>query len=185
MSGARAVTVLTHQRAAEVAPTMRRLIDEARASGITLNFDPAEADKHGVQRGDVIDFCEAPRDDVEMCVVLGGDGTILRGLRRYAGTGIPVFAVNFGEIGFLATIDPDELDGFGFEQAFAREFDVLPLPAIAFRSGGSVHKAINDISFHRKVGGRVAQLSYGVEGEEVGSVRCDGLVVCTPAGSTG
>ena len=47
------------------------------------------------------------------------------------------------------------------------------------------HKAINDVSFQRKVGGRVARLSYGVAGEEVGSVRCDGLVVCTPAGSTG
>ena len=39
--------------------------------------------------------------------MLGGDGTILRALRRYAGTGVPVFAVNYGEIGFLATIDPD------------------------------------------------------------------------------
>ena len=48
-----------------------------------------------------------------------------------------------------------------------------------------MHKAINDISFHRKVGERVAQLAYGVEGEEVGSVRCDGLVGRTPAGSTG
>jgi NAD+ kinase len=183
----RRVTVLTHQRAAEVAPTMRRLIDAARAGAITLMFDPAEAEKHGMTRedGGVIDFCEAPLDDVEMCVVLGGDGTILRGLRRYAGTGVPVFAVNYGEIGFLATIDPEELDDFGFERAFAGDFDVLPLPAIAFQSGGSVHKAINDISFHRKVGGRVAQLSYGVQGEEVGSVRCDGLVVCTPAGSTG
>ena len=47
-------------------------------------------------------------DDVELCVVLGGDGTILRALRRYAGTSVPVFAVNYGEIGFLATIDPGE-----------------------------------------------------------------------------
>ena len=48
-------------------------------------------------------------DDVDLCVVLGGDGTILRALRRYAGTSVPVFAVNFGEVGFLATIDPDEV----------------------------------------------------------------------------
>jgi NAD+ kinase len=166
---------------------MQRRIDAARASRVTLMFDPAEAAKHDLERddGSVIDFCEAPLDDVEMCVVLGGDGTILRGLRRYAGTGVPVFAVNFGEIGFLATIDPEEIDDFGFERAFGGDFDVLSLPAIVFRSGGEVHKAINDISFHRKVGGRVAQLSYGVQGEEVGSVRCDGLVVCTPAGSTG
>ena len=44
---------------------------------------------------------------------------------------------------------------------------------------------INDISFHRRQSGRVAELAYSVEGEQLGEVRCDGLVVATPAGSTG
>jgi NAD+ kinase len=188
-AGRRAVRVLTHQRTAEVAPAMARLIEDARAHGVQLRFDPAETRKHGLQADEdgVIAVDADPRDEVELCVVLGGDGTILRGLRSYAGTVVPVFSVNFGEVGFLATIEPDELDEDGFECAFARDFDVLLLPAVAFRSGGggTEYKAFNDISFHRKIGGRVAQLSYGVQGEEVGSVRCDGLVVCTPAGSTG
>ena len=97
-----------------------------------------------------------------------------------------MLGVNYGEVGFLATVEPDELDGYGFQQAFAGDFEQLSLPAIVLEtSAGTVHKAINDISFHRKVGGRVAQLAYGVGNEEVGSVRCDGLAVCTPAGSTG
>ena len=45
--------------------------------------------------------------------------------------------------------------------------------------------AINDIAIHRRVGERVAELAYTLDGEEVGSVRCDGLVLATPAGSTG
>ena len=45
------------------------------------------------------------RIEADICFALGGDGTILTALRRYAGTGVPVFAVNFGEIGFLATVD--------------------------------------------------------------------------------
>ena len=45
--------------------------------------------------------------------------------------------------------------------------------------------AINDVAVHRKVGERVAELAYELDGEEAGSVRCDGLVVATPAGSTG
>jgi NAD+ kinase len=45
--------------------------------------------------------------------------------------------------------------------------------------------AFNDVAIHRKVGGRVAEIAYGLEGEVLGSVRCDGLVVATPAGSTG
>ena len=183
----RAVTLLTHQRTEDVAPTLRRLIDAARCNAVAVRLDRVETEKHGLQADEegVVVLDAEPLDDVALCVVLGGDGTILRGLRCYAGTGVPVFAVNFGEVGFLATVEPEELDEFGFDRAFAGEFEVLLLPAIVFESGGRAHKAINDISFHRKVGGRVAQLAYGVQGEEVGSVRCDGLVVCTPAGSTG
>ncbi len=47
------------------------------------------------------------------------------------------------------------------------------------------HVAINDLAIHRKVGERVAEISYSLDGEIAGSVRCDGLVLSTPAGSTG
>ena len=188
MNGRRAVTVLTHGRPQQVAATLQRLVEAARKSGIALRFDADETAKHRLEpdaEGVLVVDAE-PIDDVVLCVALGGDGTILKGLRRYADTSVPLFAVNFGEIGFLSTVEPEELDEFGFERAFAGDFEVLRLPAIAFESeGGVLYKAINDVSFHRKVGGRVAQLSYGVEGAEVGSVRCDGLAVCTPAGSTG
>lgn len=187
MSGRRSVTVISHQRPGEVAPSLQRLIADARAAGVTLRFDPDETQKHGVSAQDGLIVVDAEVvDDVALCVAFGGDGTILRGLRRYAGTGVPVLGVNYGEVGFLATVEPEELDGFGFTHAFAGEFEELSLPAIVFQTGaGTVHKAINDISFHRKVGGRVAELAYGVGTEVVGSVRCDGLAVCTPAGSTG
>ena len=186
MSGeVRAATVFTHSRSHEIAPTLKRLIAEARACGVQLRFDCDETRKLGLKTGDGI-VCDAdPSPDVELCVVLGGDGTILRGLREYARTSVPVFAVNFGEVGFLATIEPEDLDGYGFRQAFERDFEELELPAVAIQTNRRLHTAFNDISFHRLVGGRVAQLAYGVEGEEVGSVRCDGLAVCTAAGSTG
>ncbi|MBW3609545.1 MAG: NAD(+)/NADH kinase [Actinobacteria bacterium] len=187
MSVRRGVTVFSHARPLEVAPSLQRLIDAARASDVTLRFDPDETKKHGLTADDGVIVVDAEViDEVVLCVAFGGDGTILRGLRRYAGTGVPVLGVNYGEVGFLATVEPEELNGFGFSRAFAGEFEELPLPAIVFEAGaGILHKAINDISFHRKVGGRVAQLAYGVGDEEVGSVRCDGLAVCTPAGSTG
>ena len=187
MTRRRAVTVISHTRPHEVTPSLRQLTDAARACGVTLRFDPDETQKHGLTAEEGVIAVDAEIiDDVVLCVAFGGDGTILRGLRRYAGTGIPVLGVNYGEVGFLATVEPDELDGYGFQQAFAGDFEQLSLPAIVFEtSAGTVHKAINDISFHRKVGGRVAQLAYGVGNEEVGSVRCDGLAVCTPAGSTG
>jgi NAD+ kinase len=116
--------------------------------------------------------------------VLGGDGTILTHLRTFAGTGVPVFAVNYGAIGFLATVEPWELDD-GMRRALDGEFDVMELPGLVTETGGGDRLAVNDISFHRRPDGRVAELAYSVEGEELGEVRCDGLVVSTPAGSTG
>lgn len=182
MSGA---TVFTHQRVEEVAPALDALRRAARDEGVELRFDARETVKHAIVAAQGVVSDAEVANDVDLCVVLGGDGTILHALRRYAGTGVPVFAVNFGEVGFLATVEPDELGDDGFHRALRRDFEVLSLPALSVEAGGGIHAAINDVSIHRKVGERVAHLAYGLDGAEVGRVRCDGLVVATPAGSTG
>jgi NAD+ kinase len=179
----RTATVLTHRRVKETAGAVRELVGAARRAGVTLRFSADEADKHGLADGNGVQIGEVS-SDVELCVVLGGDGTILTALRHYAGTGVPVFAVNFGEVGFLATIDPDGLDG-DFDRAFAGDFETLELPTITVGRPEGQWTAINDISVHRLAGYRVADLAYGLAGEEIGRVRCDGLVVSTPQGSTG
>jgi NAD+ kinase len=180
----RTATVLTHGRPEQTAAALEVLRRAAIDAGYVLRFDREEVGKHELRPADGLELHAPLSDDVDLCVVLGGDGTILRALRRYAGTSVPVFAVNFGEVGFLATIDPDEV-GEGFAKAFRGEFEVLTLPALALETPGGAQAAINDVSFHRKVGERVATLAYVVDGQEVGSVRCDGLVIATPAGSTG
>ncbi len=184
MTGARAVTVFTHQRPEQVGEVLGLMVAEARRQNVVLRFDRDETRKHGLAPGPGVELDAEPSRDVALCVVLGGDGTILRGLRHYAGTGVPVFAVNFGEVGFLATVEPDEATR-GFAAALRGDIEVLTLPALGLDLPGGRHTAVNDVSLHRKVGERVASLSYGVGGEEVGFVRCDGLVVATPAGSTG
>jgi NAD+ kinase len=177
-------TVLTHGRPGQTAAALDSLRRAAIDAGFVLRFDREEVGKHGLAAAEGLELDAPLSDDVDLCVVLGGDGTILRALRRYAGTSVPVFAVNFGEVGFLATIDPDEV-GEGFAKAFRGEFDVMTLPALALETPGGEQAAINDVSFHRKLGERVATLAYVVDGQEVGKVRCDGLVISTPAGSTG
>jgi NAD+ kinase len=121
---------------------------------------------------------------VDICFALGGDGTILNALRTYAGTGVPVFAINFGEMGFLATVDREDAQR-GSQRALAGDFEVMSLPGIELFGDRGQWLAINDVSMHRQQGKRVADLEYSVGGDEVGRVRCDGLVVATPAGSTG
>jgi NAD+ kinase len=185
---ARTATVLSHGRPQQTADALRALIEAAAREGVVLRFDPEETRKYGLQPREGFELDAPLSDDVELCVALGGDGTILRALRRYAGTSVPVFAVNFGEVGFLATVDPEEENGDldeAFERALAGDFEVLTLPALALETPEGPQAAINDVSIHRRAGERVAQLAYAIDGEEAGSVRCDGLVLATPAGSTG
>jgi NAD+ kinase len=179
-----AATVLTHRRPAETGPAIELLRELARDAGAVLRFDPEETRKHGLEPADELVLDASLEPAVDMCFALGGDGTILNGLRSYAATGVPVFGVNFGEIGFLATVDREEAAD-GFRRAFGGDFDVLKLPGIAVSDERQKWLAINDVSIHRQPGKRVANLAYAVGPDEVGGVRCDGLVVATPAGSTG
>jgi NAD+ kinase len=175
---------MTHRRPAETAQALSALREIAERAGSVLRLDPEETKKHGLSPGPGLELDARIERDVDICFAIGGDGTILAALRTYAGTGVPVFAVNFGEIGFLATVEgPDAAEGF--QRAFAGEFEVLALPGIAVRGTAGAWLAMNDVSMHRQPGKRVADLQYSVERDEIGRVRCDGLVVATPAGSTG
>jgi NAD+ kinase len=183
---ARTVTVLTHRRHDDVVDALDTLTRVAGEQGVTLRFTPEESAKHGLRSDGGSVVADAPIErEVDLCVVLGGDGTILTALRHYVGTRVPVFAVNFGEVGFLATVDPDGTEA-GLRRALAGDFDSMELPAVILRAGdGRAWSAINDISFHRRPGMRVLDLAYAIGDDEIGRVRCDGLVVSTPAGSTG
>jgi NAD+ kinase len=180
----REITVFTHRRPDDVLPALQRLIERAAEAQVTLRFDAEETAKLGLSPAAGLALDAEVKRDVELCVVFGGDGTILRALQHYADTGVPVFAINFGEIGFLATVEPEDIDA-GIARALDGDFELLRLPAITLEQPDGRLLAINDIAIHRKVGERVAELSYSLDGEEAGSVRCDGLVVATPAGSTG
>jgi NAD+ kinase len=178
------ITIFSHSRPGDTGPALRRIVELAKEADVEVRVPAGEIEKHGLVPGAV----EAPEGDAlldtGLAVVLGGDGTILTHLRRFAGTQVPVFAINYGAIGFLATVEPWELDD-GVKRALRGEFDVMALPGLLAALDGGERMAVNDISFHRRHNGRVAELAYSVEAEELGEVRCDGLVVSTPAGSTG
>jgi NAD+ kinase len=181
----RQAVLMTHNAPRET-EAMASAIRAAEAASCALVADAEEAAKHGDAGAglEVVDELPASPD---LCLVLGGDGTILRALRRYAGTATPIFAVNFGRIGFLAAVERDQLD-LGLERAFAGEFEIVALPGLELRGPGTVAStapAMNDITFARSPRAPVAELAYSLAGEEVGHVRCDGLVAATPAGSTG
>ena len=179
----RTVSVLTHTQPEQTVAAVRAAAAVASEFGCTLVAGAEERAKHGEAAagiGSLEDLDGAP----DLCLVLGGDGTILKALRVHADSDVPVFGINYGTIGFLAACDRDQVDD-GLRRAMAGEFDVMTLPALAPGPADLGHIALNDVSFHRKPHGRVAELSFSLGGHEVGHVRCDGLVAATPAGSTG
>jgi NAD+ kinase len=128
----------------------------ARAAGVQLVSTPDEHQKHLDAATHIENVVDGEKPDV--CLVLGGDG--------------------------LAAVERDQL-AQGLERAFSGDYEVMDMPALTVDLPVEHPVALNDVSFQRQAHGRVAELSYTIGDEEVGSVRCDGLVAATPAGSTG
>ncbi|MGA9636194.1 MAG: NAD(+)/NADH kinase [Solirubrobacterales bacterium] len=174
--------LITHTHPETSSDAVAKAAAVARAQSVELICTPDEHEKHGAAAEGITRVEDGERPDV--CIVLGGDGSILYALRRFANTGVPVFGINFGTVGFLAAVEREDLEA-GLRRAFEGDFEAMDLPALRVDLPVDRAVALNDVSFVRRPHGRVAQISYAIGGEEVGSVRCDGLVAATPAGSTG
>ncbi|MFT4050540.1 MAG: NAD(+)/NADH kinase [Solirubrobacterales bacterium] len=178
----RAAVITHHFPNDNVDPALERLRALATELDGELFFDTPDSGQHeGLENLTNPALREV---DPDVAIVLGGDGSILRSLRTFAGTRTPTFGFNFGTIGFLTTVEREDLPE-GLKLALAGEFDVLKLPALRLRYGEIDVLGLNDISFHRARDARVAEVAYSLAGEQVGRVRCDGVVAATPAGSTG
>jgi NAD+ kinase len=184
VSAPRRVTLLTHTDTSDTAQAVKRTLAELSEAGVEALVPRNEVDKHGLRDGESLTVVDDPSTDTDLALVLGGDGTILSALRLFAATDVPVFACNYGAIGFLATVDRHEL-GDGLRRVVEGDFATIAMPALAIDTPAGTQRAPADVSFHRRANARVAELAYSVEGEQLGKVRCDGLVASTPVGSTG
>ncbi|WP_372837703.1 NAD kinase [Phaeovulum sp.] len=127
-------------------------------------------------------YAHVPLAEADVVVALGGDGLMLDTLHQR--TGLPVYGMNCGTIGFLMN-DYAE-DGLPERVAAAEEAVINPLAMRAGTADGDVHEAlaINDVSVLR-AGPQAAKLRISVNGKErMAELVCDGAIVCTPAGST-
>jgi NAD+ kinase len=174
--------LITHSHPPAASEAVAIAAEVAHEAGWRLAATEGELEKHGSAAEGVDVTAEHSLPDI--CLVLGGDGSILHALRRYAGTEVPVFGVNFGTVGFLAAVERDEAAA-GIARALAGEIETIHLPGLEVAVDGKREIGLNDITLARRPHDRVAELSYRIAGEEVGHVRCDGLVAATPAGSTG
>jgi NAD+ kinase len=177
-------TLITHSHPPAATEAVAVAVAVAREAGWRLAATRDELAKHGAAAEGVEEVAGLSEENPDLCLVLGGDGSILHALRRFARTGVPVFGVNFGTVGFLAAVEREDAEQ-GIRRALAGETEAIELPGLEVALGGEPRVAFNDVTFSRRPRDRVAELSYKIAGEEVGHVRCDGLVAATPAGSTG
>ncbi|HEY7259250.1 MAG TPA: NAD(+)/NADH kinase [Gaiellales bacterium] len=154
---------LTHGRSEVIGDALERLRAVARRSGVEIVGD-----------GD---------GDPDLVVVLGGDGTMLRALQRWAGTGVPSLGVNFGRVGFLTSVSAGEIES-GLEKAFAGGYHVLDVPTLVADVGTGPHQGVNDIVLTSATSGRMAVIEWSVGGQSLGELGCDGVIAATPTGST-
>jgi NAD+ kinase len=157
------VAVFTHGKPETVAEALERAQAYARSAGI-----------------EVVGSCA---DDPDLVIGLGGDGTMLRALRATLGSRIPVFGINYGRVGFLTSADGDRLEE-ALERVFAGDYRVVELCTLATRAADGSHAAVNDVVVTSAQPGRMVELGWQIGGEDLGSQPCDGMICCTPSGST-
>jgi len=170
------VAVVTHGKPEQIGAGLARLQAVAQEHGVDLLYPPDEAEKHGVE----------PASDLsraDLAIVLGGDGTVLRALTRFLGTGVPVIGVNFGRVGFLSSMGRRELEA-GMARVFTGEYEIVELPTLEVEHPDGTGKAVNDVVVTSAELGRMIELELAVGGEELGRQPCDGIICSTPSGST-
>ena len=126
--------------------------------------------------------------DVEMIIVLGGDGTLLSVARQVWNKNIPILGVNLGGLGFLTEITLDELYSV-LERVLRDDFEINEreiLKAGVIRRGKRIAEFIvlNDAVINKGALARIIDLETTVNGEYLSTFRSDGLIISTPTGST-
>jgi NAD+ kinase len=144
----------------------------------------AESQVHELATQAGVELASLDEGSPDLVVALGGDGTMLRALRATLGRSIPVFGVNFGRMGFLTSAEGHRLEE-ALSRVFAGEYRTVELCTLAATlAEGQRQVAVNDVVVTSAEPGRMVELGWDVGGEELGSQPCDGLICCTPSGST-
>jgi NAD+ kinase len=178
------VAVLSHRWPPSTAAVLPELVADAGRLGLELLATADEWEKHGLAEAggfSLIDEDEMRGADV--CLVFGGDGTMLRALGRLLGSGVPTTGVNFGNVGFLCAMDRDAWRD-GFARMASGSYTVIDLLTVEARFNGERRSAVNDVVLARPRSHGVLYLEYEVSGTRVGQMPCDGMIVASPAGST-
>ena len=185
--------MLTHVGRAEAIDAAARLVAGFTAAGIVVAMPAEDLTIMTARLGHAVAELEPPGQDAEahgyeLMVVLGGDGTILRGAEWVIAADIPLLGVNLGHVGFLAEAESSEIDSivthvvdrsYTVEERFTVDVAMTEGDTVVWSSF-----AINDVSIEKAARERMLELMVEVDGRPLSRWACDGILVSTPTGST-
>ncbi|MEV7621142.1 NAD kinase [Microbacterium sp. NPDC089321] len=190
---ARHILVVAHAKREDTVAAALRVVDALRAAGATPVLPAADHDEFVALDHRFADVGLLGTDvaihDLELAIVLGGDGTILRAAELVRGSEAPVLGINMGHVGFLAEIDRDDMDA-AVARVIDRDYDVEERLALSVRvkdaAGAVVYDtwALNEATVEKASRERMIEVVIEIDGRPLSSFGCDGMVVSTPTGST-
>ncbi|NOY12261.1 MAG: NAD(+)/NADH kinase [Deltaproteobacteria bacterium] len=126
---------------------------------------------------------------VDLIIVLGGDGTLISVARQIGELNVPILGINLGQLGFLTEVTRDELPEM-LERLVRGDYHVsdrMMLDALIHRNGQVVGKytVLNDVVINKGALARIIDLETYVDGQHLSTYKADGLIISTPTGSTG
>lgn len=176
----RRVLLVTHPARTDVPALAEDLVSRLAADGVEV-VRATQEHYEGVHDGTDL-------RGVELVVVLGGDGTILRGAEFSRAADVPLLGVNLGRVGFLAEVEREEMSEV-VDHIVARNYTVeerMTLEVDAYRDGDVVCRtwALNEASVEKSARERMLELTVEVDGRPLSTWGADGVVIATPTGST-
>lgn len=182
----RRVGLIANVDKAAAARLVRRAATLIRAARRTAVADPATAQLAGLALPTAPDIAALARQ-TDLLMVFGGDGTFLRVAREAAEERTPIIGINIGSLGFLTDVQAHQLP-LALRQIWAGESRVETRARITAtgraRGRRITETALNDFVISRGAAPRLIELEVSVDGASLTRYRCDGLIVCTPTGST-
>ncbi|WP_369681964.1 NAD(+)/NADH kinase [Malonomonas rubra] len=154
------------------------------------NIEVLLEDSLAEQVGQIVGFAEEDIPaQVDLVIVLGGDGTLISVARQVGERNVPILGVNLGRLGFLTEVTRDELPAM-LDLLIEGNFNVsdrMMLDALIHRNGEVVGKytVLNDVVINKGALARIIDMETSVDGRHLSSFKADGLIVSTPTGSTG
>ncbi|WP_020577472.1 NAD kinase [Actinopolymorpha alba] len=188
MTERRTVLLVVHTGRPEATHLARESAARLASAGIDVRLLAPDAVDVGLAGAEVVDVSAGAAEGCEIVMVLGGDGTILRGAEVARSSDTPVLGVNLGHIGFLAESERDDLE-VTIEHVVHRKYTVeerMTLDVTVTHDGEVVASqwALNEASVEKSARERMLEMVVEVDGRPLSRWGGDGIVAATPTGST-